>query len=76
MHIPGASVICSECSSLLMLDPEDNLLVEGTVNLVLVALMGLSAFYFGNLFVGIGVFICWRVLRVYIRTKGKIVVVT
>jgi len=70
--VPGVVASCSKCNA--MVDfKNDSALSIILSEWVLGALMLLSFIYFGILWIGLALFIVWRIVRMYFKVKGPII---
>ena len=72
-HIPGVVAICSTCQAPIFFDEgQESVLAPILLEWLFFATLIGSLVVFSNMWVGFGVFLAWRVLRVAAKTLGPL----
>lgn len=75
-YIPGVVADCSNCYSIIDLKGDSGSLFSAvTEEWILLGLLLLSFIYSNVLWFGVAGFVLWRYFRLYLKTRGELVVV-
>jgi len=71
--IPGVVAACTNCHAMVEFKNDDGVLSAVVAEWTLAVLLFASFLYFGVLWVGLVMFVTWRLLRLYFRVKGPLI---
>jgi len=72
LSIPGLICACANCHAIVYLENRSNIFKDIAVD-ILVVLIGLVFWYYtGSFYLGISAFIIWCLVKLYIKTNGKL----
>ena len=72
-YIPGVVAACRKCHAMVDFKSRDGVFSMILAEWIILGLLILSLMYFGMLWIGIAIFIIWRLIRIYFRVKGPLV---
>lgn len=72
-YIPGVVAACAKCHAMVDFKNHDGLFSVVLTKWILLGLLLISLVYFGMLWVGVAVFVFWRLLRLYSRLNGPLI---